>query len=136
MMQETTKINQSLPLRYESAPQRKPTAPLPSPEPVEEVDFLGSFGDDAFGAPTPAPPQNTNKALPAVGGAPSNQDVLDGSAFDTRSQHDYYQHCSSRWTEDEPDGNAQFDAGSYEVAEYGYGRYAAYGNARFYEWDR
>ncbi|KAK7441576.1 Epsin-3, clathrin recruitment and traffic between the Golgi and endosome [Stygiomarasmius scandens] len=62
-----------------SVPQRKPTAPLPPPEPVKEVDLLGGFDDDAFGAPAPAPAQNTNKDLPAVG--QSNQNVLDDDDF-------------------------------------------------------
>ncbi|KAK7457816.1 Epsin-3, clathrin recruitment and traffic between the Golgi and endosome [Stygiomarasmius scandens] len=62
-----------------SVPQRKPTAPLPPPEPVKEVDLLGGFDDDAFGAPAPAPAQNTNKDLPAVG--QSNQNELDDDDF-------------------------------------------------------
>ncbi|KAF5343333.1 hypothetical protein D9758_014192 [Tetrapyrgos nigripes] len=67
------------------APQRKPTAPLPPPEPVKEVNLLDGFDDDTFGSalatPTPSVQNtNTNKALPSLGGTQS-QNVLDDDDF-------------------------------------------------------
>ncbi|KAK7442013.1 GATA type transcriptional activator [Stygiomarasmius scandens] len=78
----TQEINQSLLLRLRargpmSARQLLLREGAP-PELVKEVNLLGGFDDDAFGAPAPAPPQNTIKALPAVGGGQGNQNVLDG----------------------------------------------------------
>ena len=82
-------LNTSTNTTSRSAPSKRDTAPAapapPAPAPVQEVDLLGGFDDDAFGSTVSAPPAKfaTDKALPAVG-APKQPTVgLDGVSMST-----------------------------------------------------
>lgn len=81
----TTSPNRSSSMGSTRAPTRKPTATLPAPEPVAEVDLLGGLADDAS-ASAPASQTKTtsafatDKALPAV--SPPNVSIDDDDFAD------------------------------------------------------
>ncbi|KAJ8081129.1 Epsin-3, clathrin recruitment and traffic between the Golgi and endosome [Marasmius tenuissimus] len=72
-----------------SAPSKRDTAPAaPAPAPVQEVDLLGGFDDDAFGNTVSAPPPKptatsfaTDKALPTVGATKQPSVGIDDDDF-------------------------------------------------------